>query len=137
MVLNVDELTALLDAATPGPWATDSGQCCTYLTAAVEGGSATDENENIAEVFSVRDGADAGLIAALRNAAPALIAAVRERDALRAAVATMAHDVAIVKEYHWVREVGGQHVGTGGPLGNAPPSTLLYLERLLREVNCG
>jgi hypothetical protein len=57
--LDLDVLAALEQAATPGPWATDGVQMV------VETG-----------IYLTR--ADAALIAALRNAAPALIAAARE-----------------------------------------------------------
>lgn len=68
---------------------------------------------------------------AIVDAAPALIAAARERDRLRAAVDGVLADVARWREHTEARARGGQHVGTGGEIGQLSHSTAAYLERTL------
>lgn len=58
----------------------------------------------------------------------------RRVEELERLIAEVAHDVRIVTEHRAARERGGQHVGTGGPLSAANPSTLAYLERLVRNA---
>lgn len=55
-------------------------------------------------------------------------------EGLRALVDELAHDVAVVTQHRKARDSGGQHFGTGGRLGAATPSTLIYLERFIRDV---
>lgn len=74
---------------------------------------------------------------AIVDAAPALIAAARERDRLRAAVDGVLADVARWREHTEARARGGQHVGTGGEIGNLSHSTAAYLERVLGHVGGG
>lgn len=77
--LDLDALTALLDAATPGPWEVHDHVIVETtwgdLHLDVAGTSFSDT-----DTHSMQDRANAALIAALRNAAPALIAAARERE---------------------------------------------------------
>lgn len=61
----LDALAALDQAATPGPWRAASGSVETIVM-----------SETVATMRL--DDADAALIAAMRNALPALIAAARE-----------------------------------------------------------
>ena len=56
-----------------------------------------------------------------------------EVERLGAVVEAVEHDITLVKQHREARERGGQHVGTGGPLAAANPSTLVYLERLVRD----
>lgn len=72
--LDLDELERLIAAASPRPWRIEP-LLRDYLAGAVDG-----ENRNVADMRR----ADAWLVVALHNAAPALIAAARERDRLRA-----------------------------------------------------
>lgn len=65
--LDLTHLETLLAAATPGPWAADYN-CTTFLYSTEF------------EVGRIESGQDADLIVALRNAAPALIARVRELE---------------------------------------------------------
>lgn len=75
---------------------------------------------------------------------PDLIALLRERDELLLARAALEriglladeveHDIKVVEMYHAAHRSGGQHVGTGGALGAASPSTLSYLQRLVRDL---
>lgn len=67
MTLNLEELETLLAAATPGPWEADHN-CTTFLYSTEY------------EIGRIESGQDADLIIALRNAAPALIARVRELE---------------------------------------------------------
>ena len=73
-------------------------------------------------------------LAALYLSAPALIAAARERDRLRAAVDGVLADVARWREHTEARARGGQHVGTVGEIGQLSHSTAAYLERVLGHV---
>lgn len=57
-----------------------------------------------------------------------------ERDRLRAAVDAVLADVARWREHAEARARGGQHVGTGGEIGNLSHSTAAYLERVLRAA---
>ena len=72
--LDLDELERLIAAASPRPWRIEP-LLRDYLAGAVAG-----DNRNVADMRR----ADAWLVVALANAAPALIAAARERDRLRA-----------------------------------------------------
>ena len=100
--LNIAELERLLEAATPAPWIFQDGRSregdsIEKLVAEI-GKAEPDEEQEYGQVLYENDGhsdaqigANWELIAALRNAAPALIAAAkraeaaeRERDALRA-----------------------------------------------------
>lgn len=72
--LDLDELERLIAAASPRPWRIEP-LLRDYLAGAVDG-----ENRNVADMRR----ADAWLVVALANAAPALIAAARELDRLRA-----------------------------------------------------
>lgn len=119
--LDLDELERLIAAASPRPWRIEP-LLRDYLAGAVDG-----ENRNVADMRR----ADAWLVVALANAAPALIAAARERDRLRAAVDGVLADVARWREHAEARARGGQHVGTGGEIGNLSHSTAEYLERTL------
>jgi hypothetical protein len=74
------ELEALLAKATPGPWLSDGNMVST------EDALFMGREEDIVGEDIVRD-EDAALIAALRNAAPALLAAARELNAVRHALA--------------------------------------------------
>ena len=90
--LDLDELERLIAAASPRPWRIEP-LLRDYLAGAVDG-----ENRNVADMR--RD--DAWLVVALANAAPALIAAARERDRLRALcreAATAATAVPITASY--------------------------------------
>lgn len=155
--LDLDELERLIAAASPRPWRIEP-LLRDYLAGAVDG-----ENRNVADMRR----ADAWLVVALANAAPALIAAARaaqhrgetlgrvaeavgyprdahygdvlgrideivaERDRLRAAVDGVLADVARWREHTEARTRGGQHVGTGGEIGQLSHSTAEYLERTL------
>lgn len=90
--LDLDELERLIAAASPRPWRIEP-LLRDYLAGAVDG-----ENRNVADMRR----ADAWLVVALANAAPALIAAARERDRLRALcreAATAATAVPITASY--------------------------------------
>lgn len=67
MTLDLTHLETLLAAATPGPWEADHN-CTTFLYSTEF------------EIGRIESGQDADLIIALRNAAPALIARVRELE---------------------------------------------------------
>lgn len=72
----LDDLAGLLEAATDGPWEVRDGYDPTLVSATSnwpEGG-----DDALGQVYGR---ADAALIVALRNHAPALIATARERDA--------------------------------------------------------
>ena len=64
----------------------------------------------------------------------ALLAAEAERERLATLVNEVEHDVNSVEQYRAARVRGGQHVGVGGALGNATPSALIYLRRLVRDM---
>lgn len=49
-------------------------------------------------------------------------------------IANVEHDLLVVRQYREARLNGGQHVGSGGPLGAASPSMLAYLDRLCRDL---
>ena len=125
--LDLGELERLIAAASPRPWRIEP-LLRDYLAGAVDG-----ENRNVADMRR----ADAWLVVALANAAPALIAAARERDRLRAAVDGVLADVARWREHTEARARGGQHVGTGGEIGQLSHSTAEYLERVLRAAGGG
>lgn len=74
--LDLDELERLIAAASPRPWRIEP-LLRDYLAGAVDG-----ENRNVADMRR----ADAWLVVALANAAPALIAAARAAKSLRACV---------------------------------------------------
>ena len=82
--LDIDALEALEKAATPGPWKTHLvDDTCICASDGCEVATTCDEDGyNIAYE---RMEADAAFIVALRNAAPALIAAYREREGLKLA----------------------------------------------------
>lgn len=113
--LDLDALAAFEQAATPGPWVAEvSGK----TGPVVIDGESSNALDHVAQCPHFRGHADAALIAALRNAAPALIEEVgvgrarkiterilrddlrAERDAARAEVA--AHLVTIADDReHW------------------------------------
>lgn len=64
----------------------------------------------------------------------ALLAEVDRTMMAQRYVDELEHDIAVVTQYRKARDSGGQHVGTGGRLGNAPPSTLVCLERLVADL---
>ncbi len=68
------------------------------------------------------------------NMAGAFLAEVGRTTLVQRYVDELAHDIAVVTQYRKARSSGGQHVGTGGRLGAAPPSTLVYLERLVADL---
>lgn len=70
----------------------------------------------------------------LVTVARALLAAEAERERLAALVNEVEHDVSVVEQHRRARESGGQHCGVGGRLASAPPSTLNYLTRLVRDM---
>lgn len=129
-------IRARLDAATPGPWFTPDerrlqGAVSTRIgdrecqVASIDGDAAMFDHR--AEPHEVQR-ANASFIAHARQDVEQLVARVEFLERLIDAVA---HDVRIVTEHRAARERGGQHVGTGGPLSAANPSTLVYLERLV------
>lgn len=67
MNLDLDQLERLLSEATPGPWEADHN-CTTFIYSTEF------------ELGRIESGQDADLIIALRNAAPALIARIREQE---------------------------------------------------------
>ena len=92
----LDALAVLEPAATPGPWDT--------LACELVG----DSGHVAWTAGSPNPFADAALIAALRNAAPALIAAARERDELLAAVGKWAAKNEIAApplDWAWLGEI--------------------------------
>lgn len=70
----------------------------------------------------------------LVTVARALLAAEAERERLAALVNEVERDINSVEQYRAARVRGGQHVGVGGALGNATPSALIYLRRLVRDM---
>jgi hypothetical protein len=115
--VDVERLARLLEAATPGPWEAERVAGGDLLGVAVVSPAEPTESGSIVGVTDIVMPADAHLIAALRNAAPALLdiarehaAVVAERDALVAGVRAMRDD------YHssvWRnRSVQTQHVET-------------------------
>lgn len=82
MTLNLEELETLLAAATPGPWeilySTKRGDGEEYLTVIDVNKDGIAWDEPYHEMFERKD---TEAIVALRNAAPALIARVRELEA--------------------------------------------------------
>ena len=96
MTLDIDALEALLAKATPGPWRADpkrlimngqQGPIMSYLA-----GSGA-EPEGMKVSLASERVADHKLVAALRNAAPALLKAARQEEKMRAALvaAKMTH----------------------------------------------
>jgi hypothetical protein len=77
--MNLDELTKLASTMTPGPWFNDG---YTVMSAYIPNGRKAYLTVEVCE--TKRSMPDADGIVALRNAAPALIAAARERDELAA-----------------------------------------------------
>lgn len=47
---------------------------------------------------------------------------------------SLEHDINCVEQNRAASTRGGQHVGTGGALSNAPPSVLAYLLRFVRDL---
>lgn len=86
--IDTDKLTALDEAATPGPWEQESGYlgddpyCAIYVT------NADGEPQGIAEVNdSIEAGqANAELLTLLRNSVPAILAMAEENRRLREAL---------------------------------------------------
>ena len=84
MSLNLNELEAAVGKMTPGPWCCDESLGNMPICEMCSG----DEIYSISQPFGRHAGGDdARAIVALRNAAPALIAAAREREGLRAKLA--------------------------------------------------
>ncbi|MGL4256922.1 MAG: hypothetical protein ACRCSL_11360 [Microbacterium sp.] len=110
MTLDPDALAALEAAATPPPWhavgdalAYDTGGC----TCGPGGENGLHENGCGLDLLGEMGFADAALIAALRNAAPALIDAARrvqaaeaERDELRAERDTAREDCGVQRTFY-------------------------------------
>ena len=44
------------------------------------------------------------------------------------------HDIMLGTNHRRARQTGGQHCGTGGPLGGMNPSGLVYLDRVVRDL---
>ena len=105
----LDRLEKLEKAATPGPWQCDCNQfgtmptCQPIVRTSNDGDNGVSDRDGIMIVgvgdcgWEDCDGpgfkdADAGLIAALRNSAPALLAAARENIRLRAVVEAARED---------------------------------------------
>jgi hypothetical protein len=78
--VDLDQLDALAAAATPGPWLVDRD------------GDVVADRDRDSMLAAYPSAADAALIVAAVNALPALVAAARERDQLRAAVLTLADE---------------------------------------------
>lgn len=53
---------------------------------------------------------------------------------VESAIGAVEHDIMVVRQHREACTSGGQHVGTGGPLSAANPSTLVYLERIVRDI---
>lgn len=91
--LDLDALAALERAATPGEWLValngSAETCLRFIWRNDYGGNLSPEGRNVGATRVARDfhEKDAALTAALRNAAPQLIAAAREAERLRAALA--------------------------------------------------
>ena len=89
--MNLSDLKALLEKATPGPWyvGSDGLQDAYMPIHAPSWGGFIDvcipDNEEMKE-FVAEGNANAALICALRNAAPALIAAAEREERLRKAL---------------------------------------------------
>lgn len=49
--------------------------------------------------------------------------------------AAIEHDIAIRRAHATARANGGQTCGTGGTLASAQPSTIAYLERVVRDLH--
>lgn len=64
----------------------------------------------------------------------ALLAEVGRTMMVQRYIDELAHDIAVVTQHRKAQSSGGQHVGTGGRLGASPPSTLVYLERLVADL---
>ncbi len=100
----LDRMEELEKAATPGPWTA-------YPTELDNGATRIDGPEPVSaswcfQVASVgsriapRRDANAAFIPALRNAAPALIAAARENAKLRAVVGAASHEIQVWRDGH-------------------------------------
>lgn len=97
-MIDLDELERLLAEATPGPWHLPGGARLQGVVSAMIGerdaqvadasGEAPQHDSAGRDVVAVQR-ANAILIAAMRNALPELLAAARERDALRQRVSDL------------------------------------------------
>ena len=101
MAVDLTELDRLLAEATRGPWralpGTFTGRA-NILHASKDDESWTDVPIVVSHYYSSTTKPDFALIAALRNAAPELIAAARERDALKAERDAARDEVARMRE---------------------------------------
>src|SRR5574338_111082 len=82
----LDELTELMERATPGPWQTDGLDNDLYDSPIWSRANLSQDEEDDEGYLGEMGKADAAYIVALVNAAPALIEAARERDALEKAL---------------------------------------------------
>lgn len=84
--LDVGSIEALLAKATPGPWSTDREYFVAEIPNGRPGGEVIGSSGASASVHRdlVRDVANTAAIVALRNAAPALLAAARECGEVKA-----------------------------------------------------
>lgn len=89
--LDLDELERLIAAASPGPWRIEP-LLRDYLAGAVDG-----ENRNVADMRR----ADAWLVVALANAAPALIAAARAAQHRGETLGRVAEAVGYPRDAHY------------------------------------
>jgi hypothetical protein len=93
--------------------------------------------EGIDMVRCSRDEARARIHELEQQLADAQHALANEKQAaagIRQLVDELAHDIDVVTQHRQARDSGGQLVGTGGRLGAAMTSTLIYLERLVRDM---
>lgn len=145
----VDAIEALVEAATPGPWA-EHDEAERPLE--VRGADYGRYPHPIAICGGFRCEADATFIAAAREDVPRLCAAWREasaeRDAaiaraeraeadakhLRAHLQALAEDVERALAYRETTSKGGQLVARAPVLSNAPPSLLVHLRDALRRA---
>jgi hypothetical protein len=137
--VNIAELAALEAAATPGPWKARR-QAENYTSIITPGCTLADVNlwSHGYPGSDTENDANAVLIAALRNAAPDLIAAARERDTLAGQVAALRKALSALSAATFSHNLVLPGIGRS-PLDILADSTLgqVIVPRLATICHCG